>query len=71
MKTSDVILYYGTKAGAAKALNCTRSAIGQWGDFVPITRQFEIEVKTGGKLLSDYTLKKCLHLNDKDKQEKG
>lgn len=56
MKTADVIAFYGTKAAAARALNVNRLAIYQWGDNVPFARQFEIEVKTGGLLKSDYTL---------------
>lgn len=58
MKTADVIAFYGTKAAAARALNVHRLAIYQWGDNVPFARQFEIEVKTGGFLKSDYTLAK-------------
>ncbi|MDU4291127.1 Cro/CI family transcriptional regulator [Mixta calida] len=56
MKTADVIAFFGTKAATARALNCHRLAIYQWGDNVPYSRQYEVEVKTGGALKSDYTL---------------
>lgn len=59
MKTADVIAFYGSKTATARALNCTRFSIYQWGDSVPFARQFELEVKTGGALKSDYTLEKA------------
>lgn len=55
MKTSDVIAHYGSLARAAKSLNMSRTALYQWGDEVPLARQFELEVKTGGALISDFT----------------
>ena len=56
MNTADVIAFFGTKAAAARALNCSRLAIYQWGESVPFMRQFELEIKTAGALKSDYTL---------------
>lgn len=56
MKTSDVIAYFGSIAATAAALNCHRNSIYQWGEEVPPARQFELEVKTGGALVSDYSL---------------
>lgn len=55
MKTSDVITYYGSITRAAKALNVSRVSLYKWGEYVPPARQYELEVKTGGKLKSDYT----------------
>lgn len=55
MKTTDVIAHYGSFARAAKALNLSRHSLYQWGDEVPPARQFELEVKTGGALVSDYS----------------
>jgi len=55
MKTSDVIAHYGSLARAATALNMSRTALYQWGEEVPAARQFELEVKTGGALTSDYS----------------
>ena len=48
MKTEDVINHFGGVAATAKALQCTTSAIYQWGELVPKPRWFEIEVKSGG-----------------------
>lgn len=55
MKTSDVIAYFGSIARTAEALDCHRNSIYQWGDIVPPARQFELEIKTGGALISDYS----------------
>ncbi|TQS53656.1 Cro/Cl family transcriptional regulator, partial [Salmonella enterica subsp. enterica serovar Typhimurium] len=32
-----------------RLLNCTRSAVYQWGEEVPENRQYELEVKTDQK----------------------
>ncbi|ARF52749.1 Cro/CI family transcriptional regulator [Pantoea stewartii] len=55
MKTSDVIAHYGSIARAAKALNLSRHSVYQWGEEVPPARQYELEVKTAGALISDYS----------------
>jgi len=55
MKTQDVIAHYGSVARAANALNLSRLAIYKWGEDVPPSREFELEVKTAGVLVSDYT----------------
>jgi len=56
MKTADVIAFFGSQTNASKALNCNRWSIYKWGENVPSARQFEIEVKSGGVLKSDFTL---------------
>lgn len=66
MKTSDAIATLGGVQKLARLLNCTRVAIYKWGEDVPETRQYELEVKTGGLLKSDYTL----HIN-KDEPQRG
>ena len=53
MKTEDVISYFGSKANVAKALNIGRPAVTNWGENVPLARQFEIQVLTKGKLKDD------------------
>lgn len=55
MKTTDAIAYFGSSTALAKALNCNRSSIYQWGEEVPPARQYELEVKTRGALVSDYS----------------
>lgn len=55
MRTQEAIEHFGGKKELAKALNVWPQVIYQWGEFPPISRQYEIEVKTGGmlKALSD------------------
>lgn len=55
MKTEDVIAHFGSVARAAKVLNLSRLAIYKWGEDVPPSRQYELEVKTAGVLISDYS----------------
>jgi len=56
MKTADAIAFFGSKAALARAVGCHRVSVHQWGELVPAARQFEIEIKSGGALKSDYTL---------------
>ncbi|MFW5407213.1 Cro/CI family transcriptional regulator [Pectobacterium brasiliense] len=56
MKTKDVIEYFGGIKALCRQLELHRSAVYQWGDEVPASRQYELEVKTRGALKSDYTL---------------
>jgi len=66
MKTHEAIATVGGVQQLARLLNCTRVAIYKWGEDVPEARQYELEVKTGGLLKSDYTL----HIN-KDASQRG
>lgn len=50
MKTSDAVRYFGTQAALAKALGIKRQSINDWGDTVPLARQYQIERMTRGKL---------------------
>ncbi|MDV6318772.1 MULTISPECIES: Cro/CI family transcriptional regulator [Chromohalobacter] len=51
MKTSDAIEYFGgKKIELARALGLSPSAITQWGDSVPVRRQYELERLTKGDL---------------------
>ena len=50
MKTADVIKFFGNAAAVARALGISRAAVSAWGDTVPSTRWFEIEVKTHGAI---------------------
>lgn len=52
MKTMDVVKRYGSKAAVARALGITQNAVVQWGETVPIFRQYqlrELEAKVGEK----------------------
>lgn len=57
MLTQTVIDYFGGGAegvrALAEALNITRNAIYLWGERVPRSRQFEIQVLTEGGIKVD------------------
>ncbi|QJQ93941.1 MULTISPECIES: Cro/CI family transcriptional regulator [Halomonadaceae] len=54
MTTSEAIKHYGgKKIELARALGLSPSAITQWGESVPILRQYELERLTKGKLKVD------------------
>ena len=50
MKTQRAIQHFGSRSALASALDIKPSAVSQWGDVVPIRRQYELEILTGGKL---------------------
>lgn len=52
MKTSDVVAYFGSKKKVADALGVGKSAITNWGENVPESRQYQIELITNGALKS-------------------
>lgn len=55
MTPDQVIEYYGTQRKAAEALGVTQPAISTWlrKGRVPETRQYQIEVRTGGQLKAE------------------
>lgn len=54
MKTEDAIKHFGgKKIDLAKALRLSPSAITQWGDDVPLLRQYQLERLTKGALKAD------------------
>lgn len=54
MKTKDAIAYYGGDIKKlAAALDMWPHSIYRWGDTVPLSRQYELEVKTKGKLKAE------------------
>jgi hypothetical protein len=66
MKTRHAIATVGGVRALCRLLNCTRSAVYQWGEEIPEPRQYELEVKTNGKLKSDYTFH-----SEKDASKRG
>lgn len=50
MKTQDAADHFGSRVKLAKALGITPSAVTGWGDHPPITRQYQIQVLSKGKL---------------------
>lgn len=54
MKTQEAINHYGSLRKLAEALDVWPQVIYQWGESPPMGRQYELEVKTGGKLKADH-----------------
>lgn len=50
MKTSDAIEHFGSKSALAAALGIKPPSVYDWGDEVPLGRQFQIELITEGAL---------------------
>jgi hypothetical protein len=52
MTKQDAIDYYGSQAALARALGIHRAAVHAWEE-IPVGRQYQIEVLTGGDLKAD------------------
>jgi hypothetical protein len=50
MTTKEAIQHYGGIKELAAVLNIWAHVIYRWGDNPPMARQYELEVKTNGKL---------------------
>lgn len=50
MKTKDAIKAMGGIKALADSLGIWPHNISRWGETVPMARQYELEVKTNGKL---------------------
>jgi hypothetical protein len=53
MTTEEAINYYGGKFELAKVLNCWPTAFYNWGDYPPMAKQYELEVKSNGQLKAE------------------
>lgn len=53
MKTQAAIEHFGSKSAVAAALGIYKQAVSQWGELVPETRAYQIQVVTGGALKVD------------------
>jgi hypothetical protein len=53
MKTQEAIEHYGSLRKLAETLDVWPQVIYQWGDTPPMGRQYELEVRTEGKLKAD------------------
>lgn len=49
MNTQEVAEYFGSKKKLADALGIKPSAVTMWGDSIPESRQFQIQVLSKGK----------------------
>jgi hypothetical protein len=50
MTYQDVVTHFKTPAEVARALRVSSAAVAQWRERVPLGRQYQIELLTGGKL---------------------
>lgn len=50
MTMKQVMSYFGTQAKVAEALKISQAAVAQWGDEVPMLRQYQLERITKGGL---------------------
>jgi hypothetical protein len=53
MTTKQAIEYFGSIKKLADALSMWPHVIYRWGEHPPKARQYELEVKTGGKLKAE------------------
>ena len=56
MKTQEAIEHYGSIKALGEALGIWPHVIYRWKESPPLARQYELEVKTGGKLKADRML---------------
>jgi hypothetical protein len=55
MKTQDVAEFFGSKKKLADSLGISPSAVTMWGEFVPASRQFQIQILSCGKFKAEST----------------
>ena len=53
MKTKEAVDFYGGVKALAVELDIWPHVVYRWGDSPPLARQYELEVKTKGKLKAD------------------
>ncbi len=53
MKTRDAANHFGSKKKLAEALGIQPSAVTMWGEFVPVSRQYQIQILSNGKLMAE------------------
>lgn len=53
MTTQEAVEHYGGVRQLAEALGIWPHSIHRWGEYPPVLRQYEIQVKTGGKLKAE------------------
>jgi len=56
MKTQDAIDFFGSKVAIAETLGISKQAVTEWGDDVPLGRQYQLQVVTKGALIADSRL---------------
>jgi hypothetical protein len=53
MLTADAVKFFRGKSNLAVALGISPAAVSQWGEKVPKSRQFQLQVLSNGVLLAD------------------
>lgn len=55
MTPREVIDFYGTQKHAAAAIGISQASVSEWvsNGYVPLGRQYELQVLTGGRLKAD------------------
>lgn len=53
MNYTQAIAHFGTESALARALGVKPPSVSEWKDGIPITRQYQIELATKGKLKAD------------------
>ncbi|QGW77772.1 Cro/Cl family transcriptional regulator [Pseudomonas alkylphenolica] len=54
MKTREVADFFGSKKKLAEALGIQPSAVTMWGELVPQSRQYQIQVLSKGRFQADH-----------------
>lgn len=52
MKTREAANHFGSKKKLAEALGIQPSAVTMWGEVVPISRQYQLQILSGGALMA-------------------
>jgi hypothetical protein len=53
MFTEDAVKVFGSKAAIAEVLDCSASAVSQWGELVPPLSAAKLAKRSNGKLTFD------------------
>ncbi|AKE70313.1 hypothetical protein CSB95_0519 [Pseudomonas aeruginosa] len=53
MNMNEAIQHFGSKKKLAEALGIRPSAVTQWGDSIPVGRQYQLQVISKNKLKAD------------------
>jgi hypothetical protein len=53
MTMQEALNHYGSRKRLADELGLWPQTVYAWGDSIPLPRQYEIEVRTGGALKAD------------------
>jgi len=52
MKLKDILKHFGTQQEAANAIGVEQATVSRWINGIPFTRQCQIQLLTGGKLVA-------------------